>query len=173
MNRFRFNLFPSFVLATFLALGTACQDSATSNHEHSGASHHGHDHGHGHSHDALHGGTVIVLGEEAYHLEVVHDHTTGRLTLYVLDGHMENFVRIKMPTVALSLTAGGTNHNLALAAVAQSATGEAVGDTSQFSTTAEWLRSAGKISGQIETIEIRGSLFTNIVFNLAGDTPTN
>lgn len=173
MNRFSPRLHLSVLLGALLATLTACQDSATSNREHSDNDHHGHDHGHGHSHDALHGGKVIVLGEEAFHLEVVHDPASGRLTLYVLDSHMENFVRLSSPTISTSLTVDGAQHTLELAAVAQSATGETVGDTSQFSAQADWLRNAGKISGQIETIEIRGGLFTNIVFNLAGDAPAN
>jgi hypothetical protein len=173
MNRFRFNLFPSVVLATFLALGTACRDSAHSHHDRPGDDHHGHGHGHGHSHDALHGGQVIVLGEEAFHLELVRDRAAGRLTLYALDGHMENFVRLSSPTIPISLTADGAQHTLELAAVAQSATGETVGDTSQFSAPADWLRNARNISGRIAAIEIRGQTFTDIAFDLAGDPPVN
>jgi hypothetical protein len=35
------------------------------------------------------------------------------------------------------------------------------------------LRNAGNISGRIAAIEIRGQTFTDIDFDLAGDTPTN
>lgn len=168
MNQFSFRVFRSVALTAFLALAAACRDSATPNHDHSGAAHHGHEHSHGHSHDAQHGGQVIVLGKEAFHLELVPDQAAGRLTLYVLDGHMESFVRIAMPTIALNLSADGSSRTLELAAVAQSATGETVGDTSQFSATADWLRSATQLSGQITAIEIRGQTFADITFELMG-----
>jgi hypothetical protein len=168
-NAFRFIPVQSLALGALLALVPACRDSVPSHSGHSGATHHGH--GHAHSHDPLHGGKVVVLGEEAFHLELVHDPAAGRLTLYVLDSHMENFVRIKAPAIALKLVADGVSHELKLAAVAQSATGETVGDTSQFSATANWLRNAGIISGRLAAIEIRGQTFTDITFELSGGSP--
>ena len=56
----------------------------------------GHDHGGGHKHEhrAPHGGTAIVLGKEAFHLELVRTAEAGRLTCYGLDGHMESFIGI-------------------------------------------------------------------------------
>jgi len=128
---------------------------------------------HGHVHVPPHGGTAVVLGDEDYHLEFVHVPRSATLRCYVLDGHMENFVRIKAPAVALKLTVDGASHDLELAAIAQSATGETVGDTSQFSATADWLRNAGNTSGRIAAIEIRGQTFTDIDFDLAGDTTAN
>ena len=54
-----------------------------------------------HIHVAPHGGTLVPLGEHAYNLELVRDADTGRLSLYVLDGHAENFIRITAPTIEL------------------------------------------------------------------------
>ena len=49
--------------------------------------HAGHDHGHGHKHEHRppHGGTAVVLGREAFHLELVRTAETGLLTCYVLN----------------------------------------------------------------------------------------
>lgn len=167
MNRFSPSLRLSVLLGALPATVTACQDSATSHRARSGNNHHGH----GHRHDAPHGGKVIVLGEEAFHLELVHDPASGRLTLYVPDGHMENFGRLNAPTIPISLTVAGAQHPLELAAVAQPATGETVGDTSRFSTQADWLRSAGNLGGRIAAIELRGQTVTGIAFELKGGSP--
>jgi hypothetical protein len=114
-------------LIVALALGVGCGDGAHS--ARNPAAPAAHDHGHGHSHVAPHGGTVVVLGDEAYHLELVHDHAAGRLTLYVLDGHMEHFIRLPVPSLQVTCTLDGNERPLTLAAVAQAATGESVGNT--------------------------------------------
>ena len=38
-----------------------------------------------HEHHAPHGGTPVVLGDEAYHLELVRDPAKGKLQAFVLD----------------------------------------------------------------------------------------
>lgn len=43
-----------------------------------------HDHGHGHSTKGPHGGGIVELGEEEYHAEVVVDHDSESLIVYVL-----------------------------------------------------------------------------------------
>ena len=55
---------------------------------------------HGTSTNPPHGGTPVVLGNEAYHLELVVDAASGTLQVYVLDGEMENFVRVSAPSIA-------------------------------------------------------------------------
>ncbi|MBM3883174.1 MAG: hypothetical protein FJ387_26245 [Verrucomicrobia bacterium] len=49
---------------------------------------------HSHHHEPPHGGTVVVLGNEEFHLEVLAHPTEGRLQVYFLDGHMDNFIRL-------------------------------------------------------------------------------
>src|SRR4051812_43392691 len=85
-----------------------------------------------HEHTAPHGGTPIVLGNELYHLEIVRDAATGTLQAYVLDGEMENFVRVTAPAIEVAVSDGSGPRTLVLKAVANPATGETVGDTSQF-----------------------------------------
>lgn len=124
-----------------------------------------HKHGSGHVHVAPHGGTLVEIGDHAYNLELVRDDAAGKLTAYVLDGHAENFVRIKSPTIALIAMPGGTFTPLTLQAVANPATGETVGDTSQFEVNADWLKEAGAFAG-IFTIEIKGTKFEQVAYEL-------
>ena len=126
---------------------------------------------HSHEHAAPHGGTLVVLGEEMFHLELVHDPRAGRLTLYVLDGHLETFIRLPVPGIETSITLGTTNRSLVLTAVAQSATGESVGDSSQFAGAADWLKAVAELDGVITRIDVRGRQFSNIAFRVAAGEP--
>ena len=117
-----------------------------------------------HEHHPPHGGTPVVLGAELYHLELVCDAMTGRLSAYVLDGEMENFIRIAAPRLELTVNIGDQTRPLVLAAVANAATGETVGSTSQFEAQADWLRNSPAFSAELARIEIRGSSFTAVAF---------
>src|SRR5271157_4155067 len=111
------------VLALPVALATGC--SRTPSAASSGQPHR-------HEHHPPHGGTPVVLGDEAYHVELVLDSSAGILQAYVLDGELENFIRSSAPSVEIVAEVGGAPRNLVLAAVANPATGETVGDTSLF-----------------------------------------
>ena len=52
---------------------------------------------HHHEHTAPHGGTLVALGEEFGHLELLLNKETGELTAYVLDGEAEKPVRLGAP----------------------------------------------------------------------------
>ncbi len=119
----------------------------------------------GHVHTPPHGGTAVVLGSEDYHLEFVLDPTAGALVAYVLDGHMENFIRIAAPSFTVTARVAGKDGTLDFQAVASSATGEALGDTAQFAAQAEWLKQTQEFDAVISTIAIRGRTFTNVMFN--------
>ena len=123
-----------------------------------------HAHG-GHVHKAPHGGTLVELGEHAYNLELVRDNAAGKLTAYVLDGHAEKFVRIKAPAIDLIAMPGGKFTPVSLKAVANSATGETVGDTSQFEAQVDWLKTAEEFAG-IVTVEIKGTKFEKVEYAL-------
>src|ERR1700690_437387 len=118
-----------------------------------------------HEHHPPHGGTPVVLGDEAYHVELVLDPATGTLQAYVLDGEMENFIRCAPASIEIAATSGGSTRNLVLAAVPNPATGETVGDTSLFEARADWLRAAGEFDGVLKSITIRGTTFTGVRFN--------
>jgi hypothetical protein len=118
-----------------------------------------------HEHKPPHGGTPVALGEEIYHLELVRDATTGTLQAYVLDGEMENFIRSAAPSFEIVATVNGAPQTLVLKAVANSATGETVGDTSLFEAQADWLRSTGNFDATLKSLPIRGTTFSEVKFN--------
>ena len=120
----------------------------------------------GHSHTAPHGGTLVEVGEHDYNVELVRDAATGKLTAYVLDGHAENFIRITAPAIQLVAFTGGEKRPLSLRAVANPATGETVGDTSQFEAQADWLKSTSEFPGEIPALEIRGTRFQKVALYL-------
>lgn len=145
---------PTLIAALVALLAFGC--SKSSDHAASG----------GHAHTAPHGGTLIELGQHAYNLELVRDTAAGKLTIYVLDGHAENFVRIAAPAIELVAITGGERRPLSLKAVANPATGETVGNTSQFEAQADWLKSGGELAGTITAIEIQGTKFDNVGIHL-------
>jgi hypothetical protein len=128
----------------------------------------GHDHAPagGHAHTAPHGGTLVELGEHAYNVELLRDPATGRLSAWILDGHAENFVRIKAASFEATATVAGEKRPLSFKAVANPATGETVGDTSQFEAEAAWLKATPAFEGVIVSLDVRGSRFANVPFAL-------
>ena len=122
--------------------------------------------GGGHVHKAPHGGTLLELGQHAYSLELVRDNDAGKLVAYVLDGHAENFIRIAASTLDATVFASGERRTLSLRAVANSVTGETVGNTSQFEAQADWLKKSGALNGEIGPVEIRGTKFGPAAFQL-------
>lgn len=139
----------------------------------SGDSHAGHDHektssssGHGHEHVAPHDGTAVVLGDEFYHVEFVLDAAAGKLSAYILDGHMEEYVRCAMPAFDVVATVGGgAPQTLTFKAIADAASGEKVGDTSLFEASADWLKTTREFDAVITQIEVKKSAFSAVAFN--------
>lgn len=117
-----------------------------------------------HEHHAPHGGTPVVLGEEAYHLELVLDAGRGVLRAYILDGHMENFIRCAAPSFEVVATVAGESRPLVFAPVGDPATGEKPGDTACFEATAGWLQTATKFDGVLTGLTIRGATFSAVAF---------
>lgn len=133
-----------------LAILPACSD------------HHEAHESHGHAHTAPHGGTLIEIGEHQYNLELVRDAAAGTLTAYVLDAHAEHVVRLALPQLVLIATINRAPSPITLVAVPNSATGETIGDTAQFTAQTDWLKSTSSFDGVIPSLEIRGTVFTNI-----------
>jgi hypothetical protein len=141
-------------VAALIFVSWGCSRSSSDGHHHAA-----------HEHRAPHGGTLVELGDHAYTVELVRDDAAGKLTMYVLDGHAENFIRLKAHAIELVAMPGGKFTRVSLQAVANPATGETVGDTSQFTGEAEWLKSAADFSG-IFTLEIRGTKFEQVEYTL-------
>jgi hypothetical protein len=149
------------VLATVLLL------SACSKHDHD---HAGHDH-HSHAHTAPHDGTLVEIGEHQFNVELLLDATAGKLTVWLLDAHAEHFVRSAAPQLELVTRVAGEARTLALQPVANAATGETVGDTSQFEATADWLRGLPALAGEFRQLNFRGAVFSNVVFSVSAGAP--
>ncbi len=124
----------------------------------------GHSHG-GHHHEPPHGGTAIDLGNEEAHVEFVLDAASGKLTAYVLKAHMSGFQRIMQESLELTATVNGKAEALTLKAVANAATGEKAGDTSQFEAQADWLKAAKSFDVELKKITVAGKDFTALKFN--------
>jgi hypothetical protein len=112
-----------------------------------------------------HGGTAVALGED-YALELVRDPATGTLSAYVLDDEMEDFIRSPDSAITVQIQAGGSAQTLFLAAIANPATGERVGDTSLFEGRADWLEAAGPFAGVLQQITVRGTPFRAVPFTI-------
>ena len=116
---------------------------------------------HKHQHVPPHGGAIVVLGEELYHLEFVLDETSAALHCYVLDGHMENFIRIRDPKLILEVDSDKT---VVLTPVVSRATGESVGNTSHFSVRLDWAKEKKRFAAMLQEITIQGNRFENVAF---------
>jgi hypothetical protein len=118
-----------------------------------------------HEHRPPHGGTPVVLGDEAYHLELVLDAGSGTLQAYVWDGEMENFIRCDATTLEIDVKSGNRSKALVLTPVANPATGETAGDTALFEAHADWLKTVNTFDGVLKKITIRGTTFADVKFN--------
>lgn len=117
-----------------------------------------------HEHHAPHGGALVELGEEFAHIELLADPKTGHLTAWVLDGEAEQAVRVVQKSIELRVAGGPAPLTVTLDAVASPLSGETVGDTSKFETTAPGLVGRERFEGTVASISVRGSTFTDVPF---------
>ena len=112
-----------------------------------------------------HGGTPIGLGEDQFNLELVRDLAAGTLKAFVLDGEMEDFIRISAKVLEIDVEHEGRKDTLKLLPVADAATGETVGDTCLFLTQADWLKRVDHFKGVIKNLAIQDQKFQSIAFS--------
>ncbi len=117
-----------------------------------------------HQHLPPHGGTVVELGTDQHHLELLHEAGSEVITAYVLDGEMEKFIRISQPQFQIRVTRPSLGP-LDFHAVESAATGERVGDTSEFAASAPWLKTNAVFDGVLSEIKIAGQAYRDISFN--------
>ena len=119
-----------------------------------------------HEHTAPHGGTLVVLGEEFAHVELVLEKESGKLTGYVLDGEAENPVRLQQEAIELKINRLNSKQpfTMQLKAVANVLTGETEGDTSQFEGQSDALAGATKFQAEIALIAVKEQSFTEVDF---------
>ena len=120
---------------------------------------------HKHEHHPPHGGAPVELGEEEYHVEIVRDGPAGKLQAFVLDGELENFVRIAAPALEITATLSGQEEKLVFLPVANSATGEKVGDTALFEAQADWVKTTPAFDAVLKEITVRTKTYTNLAFS--------
>jgi hypothetical protein len=121
-----FTLLVAMVALTIFAIG--CENTSTTSTagttDAGTDAHAGHDHA-AHSDTGAHGGHIIELGRNhEYHAELVDDHETETVTVYMMDGDMKP-LSIEQTAVTLILTAGDESQTYELPAAA--------GSTSEFS----------------------------------------
>ncbi len=90
------------------------------------------DHGHDHPSEGPHHGSLIELGKEAYHAELVHDENSGSVTIYVLDSGATKNVPIKAESVLVNTKHDGKGQQFILSASREANDPE--GQSSRFST---------------------------------------
>jgi len=118
-----------------------------------------------HEHHAPHGGTLVVLGEEFAHIELVLDGDSGKLRAYVLDGEAERGVAVAQRSLDLDIAPPrGTPFRVALAPVENVLTGEVVGSTSEFAGRSERLVGLERFAGTVRQLDAKGQSFQDVRF---------
>ena len=146
-----------FMLFLGLTLGTAGCGKGDS---------HAHSHGaEGHAHQPKNGGVLVELGNHEFNLEILVEPDSGRFIVWVLDAHAENYVRLPDKEFEVYAIVGDEERLLTLAAVENKATGEVVGNTSQFSAQADWLKTTTTFSARLGEFSIRGNSFADLTFH--------
>ncbi|PQO38030.1 hypothetical protein [Blastopirellula marina] len=113
---------------------TGCGSSATNNSapqeepEHNDDHDHDHSHAHSHAESGPHGGHLIELGDEAYHLEWKHDDSTETLTFFLLDGAAKEVVKIPAESISINVAVGDATRTYEVPAVRD----EGEGKTDKF-----------------------------------------
>jgi len=117
-------------------------------------------HAHVHSAEGPHHGTLIELGRENYHAELVHDSSTHTITIYLLDGAAENAVNISAQQLSLNLLVAGKPQQFQLTAQPQPTDQE--GMCSAFSSASETMCKALDAKGTTGrlNVPIAGKVFS-------------
>jgi hypothetical protein len=116
-------------------------------------------HAHAHPTEGPHHGSLIELGREDYHAELVHDDATDTVTIYMLDGAAKDAVAIDAKQLTLNLLVGGKPQQFQLVSMPQSADPE--GRCSAFGCTSEPMCKAIDAKGTTGrlNVEVSGKRF--------------
>ena len=107
----------------------------------------------------------MTLGDEEAHIEFLVDAEVGTVTAWFFKPHMEQYLRIKAESFAVLAKLPDGEARLTFAAVANTGTGEPVGDTSQFVARAGWLAAVEACDAVLQEVSVRGSGYRSIAFN--------
>lgn len=118
---------------------------------------------HVHPTEGPHHGTLIELGKEDYHAELVHDDATDTVTIHILDSTATKAVPIPATQLTLNLRVGGKPRQFVLPALVPD--GAAAGPTSAFTATDKELcraLDAHDATGRLN-VEIGGKVYVGKV----------
>jgi hypothetical protein len=153
--------------AFVLGCGTD-RDAGNPSHDHPAdqAQVHSEEEAHSHAAEGPHGGHLIVLGDEQYHAELLHDEATHTVTVHLLDAAGENPVSADQPEVTLQVFQDGQFVDYTLQASASEA------GASEFTLVDEALCDvllhAEEVRGRLQ-VTIDGKQLTGIVEHQAHD----
>jgi hypothetical protein len=125
-----------------------------------------------HEHDAPHGGTLVELGKEFAHVELVLNTQEGLLIAYILDGEAEKSVRIDQLTIEMKIV-GAEAKNLSFSAHENVLTGETAGDTSEFRIQDPFFKKLTKFDAVFTNLKVRGTSFKDVSFNFPDGNEEN
>jgi len=148
-------LFACFAVSAFAVgctnddgTGNGTDNGNNSNETNDKDDHDGHDHA-DHDHKPKHGGHLIEIGRDhKYHAELVDDHKTESVTVYMMDGDMEPLT-IKQSSISLVLTSDDKTQTFELMATQP-------GGSSEFSS------NDAKMMEMIDGEDVTGKLRINI-----------
>lgn len=118
---------------------------------------------HAHATEGPHKGQLIELGNEEYHLELVHDDAAHRITVYVLDSAAKQSVPTAAEPITINLVVDNKPAQFSLPAARQES--DPAGKTTRFEAVDEKLceaMDAPKAKGRIN-ISIGGKPFTGAI----------
>ena len=174
-------LWLSLLVAFSVAVAGCSKDDHEHDHDHESHSDHDHDHDshdhdhdhdhdkgdhkhdHGHENDARYGGKMNEVGDHFAWIEVLVDNEDATLTLWIWDAHVDNPMRVKAKSLSVATKLGGKDVTLELAAQADVATGETVGDTQKFEIKDDRLKGIEALEGKIVKLTAKGTDFENVV----------
>ncbi|MCA9243224.1 MAG: hypothetical protein KDA32_04655 [Phycisphaerales bacterium] len=120
-----------------------------------------------HTHTAPHQGALFQLGDHFANIELTLAPGEGLVTLYALDAHAENAVRLSHESLELTVTTidGAKRAEplvLTLAPYENALTGEKPGDSSEFRASSADLTSAKQFSGVLKMVTIKGETYNDL-----------
>jgi hypothetical protein len=61
---------------------------------------------HNHASKGPHGGDIVEFGTEDLHAEILHNHETAAVTVYLLDGQVKRYVTVALQEVTINVRRG-------------------------------------------------------------------
>jgi hypothetical protein len=119
---------------------------------------------HSHYHEAPHGGTMVVLGPDDFHIEFVRDADRGVMQAYLMDGHMHQYVLVTNELFSLTVRLPAGETELVFRPVRKEQEGAASDRTALFEAEGAWLREHDRFEAVLKELTIRGKQYEQVVF---------